>query len=106
MKFLKATASFIGKAGMQALERAIPHGASELGSVLYTGSAYSPPGVTERLTQDSVYGNETVQAEAVEAVRDTKITIDTDKHPMTADTYYVPQKTYNHFVQKDKEMER
>lgn len=45
-----APVSFIANAGMQALERLIPHGASEVGNALYGGgNAYAPPGLTERV---------------------------------------------------------
>ena len=46
-----APVRFFLRATGQALERLIPHGAAEIGSAFYgNGSAYAPPGVTERLT--------------------------------------------------------
>jgi hypothetical protein len=56
--------TFVGRAAGQALERIVPHGASEIGQALYGGgSAYAPPGVTERLTQEqgNVHGTAPAQ---------------------------------------------
>jgi hypothetical protein len=62
---VSAPVRFVGRATGQALERLIPHGASEIGQALYGGgSAYAPPGVTERLTQEqgNVHGTAPQQA--------------------------------------------
>lgn len=67
LRVMAAPVIFVGRAAGQALERLIPHGASEVGQVLYGGgSAYAPPGVTERLTQaeGNVHGTAPAQEAA------------------------------------------
>lgn len=43
VRIIGAPVLFVGRAVEQALERLIPHGANELGSAIFTGSAYAPP---------------------------------------------------------------
>lgn len=83
---------FVGNAIGQAAERLIPHGANELGSAMYTGSGYAPPGVTERLTPEhsNVHGTGRAQQAPAQATTQaapppTKVE-PTQAH--TADTYF------------------
>jgi hypothetical protein len=67
---LSTPVRFVGNAAGQALERIIPHGASEVGQALYGGgSAYAPPGVTERLTQEQGNVHGTAPAQVAQAQR-------------------------------------
>jgi hypothetical protein len=55
--FMNPASRFVGRTLVEMGQRLIPQGASELGQVLYGGSAYAPPGVTERLGQPLVQSN-------------------------------------------------
>ena len=51
VRVMAAPVAFVGRAAMQAAERLIPQGANELGQAIYTGNAYAPPGLTERVVK-------------------------------------------------------
>jgi hypothetical protein len=93
-----APVRFIGNAAVQAAERLIPAGAAEMGNALFTGNAYAPPGLTERLVdKGNVHGTGSGQqtaASTAPAVSPPAVQSPIQQtQPLTASTYYTPNTT-------------
>ncbi len=90
-----APVAFVGRAAMQAAERLIPQGAAELGQAIFTGNAYAPPGLTERLVppdRGNVHGAGAGQATQAPAVAPPtpQPPVQQPTQAFTASTYYTP----------------
>ena len=92
--FLNPVVRFIGRTVSEMGERLIPHGASEIGQVIYgAGSAFSPPGMTERPANDqgNVHGTGAGQAPVVSqpVQQSAQPTKQSDvQRPLTGNLYY------------------